>query len=343
MASFDKMHNRNQEATVWVGGIEPQCTEEIVWELMVQCGPVVDVTMPRDKVTGTHQGYAFCEFGSREDADYCIRIMNMIKLYGKHLRVNKAAKDTKEQEWFANLFVGNLSLEVDEKMLYDTFSQFGAVLSAKIMSKPETPETRRFAFVTFDSFESSDAAIQAMNGQFLHNQAIHVSYAYKKDGSKGEKHGTPAERVLAKKQQQQFKVLRPPPLSSLSMMGRMSLPALPMGLGALPPRPPPMGGTRGGGPGLGAPGAPRPPPPPTGSGRHSNPPSNTQTLPPAPPETKTTPSTTTSSSSSSLSSSSSSSSTSSTQTTSQPPPFLRRCLGILLYQLNNLLISVALA
>jgi len=244
----------------------------------------------------------------------------MIKLYGKHLRVNKAAKDTKEQEWFANLFVGNLSLEVDEKMLYDTFSQFGAVLSAKIMSKPETPETRRFAFVTFDSFESSDAAIQAMNGQFLHNQAIHVSYAYKKDGSKGEKHGTPAERVLAKKQQQQFKVLRPPPLSSLSMMGRMSLPAIPMGLGALPPRPPPMGGNRGGGPGLGAPGAPRPPPPPvTGSGRglmgSSNPSSTTTSLPP--PETKTPSST---SSSSSSVSTSSSTSNSSNQTTTQPPP-----------------------
>lgn len=32
--------SRNQQATVWVGGLEPQCTEELLWELMVQAGPV---------------------------------------------------------------------------------------------------------------------------------------------------------------------------------------------------------------------------------------------------------------------------------------------------------------
>ncbi|OAV89157.1 hypothetical protein PTTG_06909, partial [Puccinia triticina 1-1 BBBD Race 1] len=35
-----------------------------------------------------------------------------------------------------------------------------------------------------------------MNGQFLMNRAIAVQYAFKKDG-KGERHGTPAERLLA--------------------------------------------------------------------------------------------------------------------------------------------------
>lgn len=35
-----------------------------------------------------------------------------------------------------------------------------------------------------------------MNGQFLMNKAIAVQYAFKKDG-KGERHGTPAERLLA--------------------------------------------------------------------------------------------------------------------------------------------------
>ena len=43
-----------------------------------------------------------------------------------------------------------------------------------------------------------------MNGQYLANRPIHVSYAYKKDGSKGERHGTQAERMLAAKR----KVLR---------------------------------------------------------------------------------------------------------------------------------------
>ena len=45
--------------------------------------------MPKDRVTQQHQSYGFVEFMSEEDADYAIKVMNMIKLYGKPIRVNK--------------------------------------------------------------------------------------------------------------------------------------------------------------------------------------------------------------------------------------------------------------
>ena len=51
----------------------------------------VNVHMPKDRISLTHQGYGFVEFLSEEDADYAIRIMNMIKLYGKPIRVNKVS------------------------------------------------------------------------------------------------------------------------------------------------------------------------------------------------------------------------------------------------------------
>lgn len=55
--------------------------------------------------------------------------MNMVKLYGKPVRMNKATQDKKTLDIGANLFIGNLSPEVDEKMLYDTFSAFGGIVS----------------------------------------------------------------------------------------------------------------------------------------------------------------------------------------------------------------------
>lgn len=75
--------------------------------------------MPKDRVTNAHQGYGFVEFRSEEDADYvifftssvintkvfislskfwgfdhqfllqAIKVLNMIKLFGKPIRVNK--------------------------------------------------------------------------------------------------------------------------------------------------------------------------------------------------------------------------------------------------------------
>ncbi|GAB4820932.1 hypothetical protein N2152v2_007978 [Parachlorella kessleri] len=198
-ANLIGMHasDRNQEATVYVGNLDPQNSEELVWELFVQAGPVVNVYLPKDRVTNAHQGYGFVEFRTEEDADYAIKILNMVKLYGKPIRVNKASQDKNSQDVGANLFIGNLDPDVDEKLLYDTFSAFGVIVNTpKIMRDPESGASKGFGFVSFDGFEASDAAIEAMNGQFLMNRAITVSYAFKKD-TKGERHGTPAERLLA--------------------------------------------------------------------------------------------------------------------------------------------------
>jgi splicing factor 3B subunit 4 len=121
-----------------------------------------------------------------------VKIMNMIKLYGKPIRVNKASSDRKNTDVGANLFIGNLDEEVDEKLLHDTFSAFGVILSnPKIMRDAETGNSKGFGFISYDSFEASDAAIEAMNGQYLCNKAITVSYAFKKD-TKGERHGSSA-------------------------------------------------------------------------------------------------------------------------------------------------------
>eukprot|EP00462_Mataza_sp_D1_P002894 CAMPEP_0175098702 /NCGR_PEP_ID=MMETSP0086_2-20121207/6013_1 /TAXON_ID=136419 /ORGANISM="Unknown Unknown, Strain D1" /LENGTH=282 /DNA_ID=CAMNT_0016372401 /DNA_START=13 /DNA_END=857 /DNA_ORIENTATION=- len=259
--------DRNQQATVWIGGLEDQCSEELVWELMVQAGPVVSITMPRDKITQTHQGYAFCEFLTPQDADYAARVMNMVKVYGKQIRVNKAAVDSKQQDeqgFSANLFVGNLDVDCDEKLLHDTFSAFGAVLSAKIVTE-ESGQSRGFGFVVFDSFESGDAAIESMNGQYLCNRPLNVSYAFKKDGTKGERHGSAAERLLAKESE------------ARGMPRPKAAPTMPM---AMPPRP--GGAAPAGAPG-GMIGAPSHPPPMPGMPGMPPMPPGMPGMPPMPP------------------------------------------------------------
>ncbi|GFE53241.1 RNA recognition motif domain containing protein [Babesia ovis] len=197
------LYDRNQEATLYVGNVDTQVDEELLWEFFVQVGPVKHVHIPRDKVTGHHQGYGFVEFETEDDADYAIRILNFVKLYNKPLRLNKASRDKQTFEIGANLFIGNLDSEVDDKLLHDTFASFGNVISAKVVRDGDSAEGKTYAFVSYDSFEASDAALAAMNGQFLCNKPIHVSYAYKKD-TKGERHGSAAERLIAANRPQEF-------------------------------------------------------------------------------------------------------------------------------------------
>ncbi|KAG7279974.1 hypothetical protein CRUP_025226 [Coryphaenoides rupestris] len=207
---------RNQDATVYVGGLDEKVSEPLL----------------------------------EEDADYAIKIMNMIKLYGKPIRVNKASAHNKNLDVGANIFIGNLDPEIDEKLLYDTFSAFGVILQTpKIMRDPDTGNSKGYAFINFASFDASDAAIEAMNGQYLCNRPITVSYAFKKD-SKGERHGSAAERLLAAQNplsqadrpHQLFADAPPPPSASTpvltSMGATMSMPGMPPP-GAFPPVPPP--------------------------------------------------------------------------------------------------------
>jgi RNA recognition motif-containing protein len=46
----------------------------------------------------------------------CIKILNMVKMHGKPLRVSKSSQDRNVDEVGANLFVGNLDPDVDEKV-----------------------------------------------------------------------------------------------------------------------------------------------------------------------------------------------------------------------------------
>src|SRR6266478_290326 len=50
---------------------------------------VVNVHLPKDRISMAHQGFGSSEFLTEADAEYACKIMNQIKLWGKPIRVNK--------------------------------------------------------------------------------------------------------------------------------------------------------------------------------------------------------------------------------------------------------------
>ena len=192
-----KHWEQDKDSTVYVGNLDERVSDALVWELFLQAGRIVNVHLPKDRVTQTHQGYGFVEFISEEDAEYAARIMSQIRLYGKQIRVNKASADKQRSvEVGAELFVGNLDPMVDERILYDTFSRFGTLVAPPKVARDESNLSKGYGFISFSNFDASDDAIANMNGQYLMNKEVSVQYAYKKDG-KGERHGDQAERMLA--------------------------------------------------------------------------------------------------------------------------------------------------
>ncbi|EEH21340.2 hypothetical protein PABG_07859 [Paracoccidioides brasiliensis Pb03] len=190
---------QDKEATVYIGNLDERVTDSLVWELMLQAGRIVNVHLPKDRVTQTHQGYGFVEFISEEDAEYAARIMNQVRLYGKPIRVNKASADKqKTVEVGAELFIGNLDPMVTEQILYDTFSRFGSLISAPKIARDDANLSKGYGFVSFSNFEASDDAIANMNGQYLMNKEVSVGNTPTRKTAGEKRHGDGAERMACR-------------------------------------------------------------------------------------------------------------------------------------------------
>jgi cold-inducible RNA-binding protein len=87
----------------------------------------------------------------------------------------------KEGEFFMNqntkLYVGNLSYSVTTDELKQMFAQYGTVTDAIVLVDKFTGRSKGFGFVTFETAEQAQAAVDALNGTDQGGRKIVVSLA----------------------------------------------------------------------------------------------------------------------------------------------------------------------
>ncbi len=75
------------------------------------------------------------------------------------------------------LYVGNLPYSVDDTKLHTTFSDFGQVDSARVITDRESGRSKGFGFVEYSSEDEAMTAIEKLNGTELDGRSINVSEA----------------------------------------------------------------------------------------------------------------------------------------------------------------------
>src|SRR6185436_9947112 len=75
------------------------------------------------------------------------------------------------------LYVGNLSFNITENDLQDTFAAHGTVVEANLMMDRVSGRARGFGFVTMSTPEEAQAAIDALNGKEFAGRALTVNIA----------------------------------------------------------------------------------------------------------------------------------------------------------------------
>jgi len=80
-----------------------------------------------------------------------------------------------------NIYVSNLSFDVQDEDLKDFFTPYGEVTSAKVITDRETGRSRGFGFVEMTDEAASKKAIAELDGATVENRQISVSVAKPKE------------------------------------------------------------------------------------------------------------------------------------------------------------------
>ncbi|NXX51210.1 RBM7 protein, partial [Tricholaema leucomelas] len=74
------------DRTLFVGNLDPKVTEELIFELFHQAGPVIKVKIPKDR-DGRPKQFAFVNFKHEESVPYGLSLLNGIKLFGRPIKI----------------------------------------------------------------------------------------------------------------------------------------------------------------------------------------------------------------------------------------------------------------
>ncbi|MBP7647314.1 MAG: RNA-binding protein [Comamonas sp.] len=83
------------------------------------------------------------------------------------------------------LYVGNLAYSVRDNDLEQAFSEFGNVVSAKVMMERDTGRSKGFGFVEMSSEAEAQAAINGLNEQQLGGRNLMVNVARPREENGG--------------------------------------------------------------------------------------------------------------------------------------------------------------
>ena len=84
-----------------------------------------------------------------------------------------------------NIYVGNMNFNLGNEDLFNLFSQFGEVSSAKIINDKETGRSKGFGFVEMENAEDALKAIASLNESEVMGRKLIVNEARPQEKSGG--------------------------------------------------------------------------------------------------------------------------------------------------------------
>ncbi|KAG2470691.1 ELAV3 protein, partial [Polypterus senegalus] len=139
-------------------------TQEEFKSLFGSIGEIESCKLVRDKITGQSLGYGFVNYVDPNDADKAINTLNGLKLQTKTIKVSYARPSSASIR-DANLYVSGLPKTMSQKEMEQLFSQYGRIITSRILVDQVTGISRGVGFIRFDKRNEAEEAIKGLNGQ----------------------------------------------------------------------------------------------------------------------------------------------------------------------------------
>lgn len=178
---------------LYVGNIHAAVTEEDLNSLFSSGTPLKSLKILHDK---NNQGfnYAFVEYENNSLAKRALESLNGKTLGGYPLKISWAFQSQQIQQTSNtfNLFIGDLSLEINDEALARAFAKYPSLVQANVMWDMKTGRSRGYGFINFKDMNDASRALLEMNGALLGDRPVRLNWATHRQSGGGSRNHTHA-------------------------------------------------------------------------------------------------------------------------------------------------------
>ncbi|UJR25882.1 hypothetical protein I4U23_007231 [Adineta vaga] len=162
------------DTNLYIKNLPPDCSDQDLAKLVEGCGQVKSMKAIIDKQTNKCKGFGFIDFETNEDAQLAIAQLQ------KQGYTAQLAKSSQQQEQdTTNLYFANLDPQMTEQDLRQALSQFGTVVSVRIL-RDQQKQSRGVGFARMNDKDQCQAIINRFHNQSFpdfSDKHVHVKFA----------------------------------------------------------------------------------------------------------------------------------------------------------------------
>jgi hypothetical protein len=162
------------DTNLYIKNLPPEYSDQDLAKLVEGCGKVKSMKAIIDKQTNKCKGFGFIDFESNDDAQLAIA-----QLQKKGFTAQLAKSSQQQEQDTTNLYFANLDPQMTEQDLRQALSQYGSVVSVRIL-RDQQKQSRGVGFARMNDKEQCQAIINRFHNQSFpdfSDKHVHVKFA----------------------------------------------------------------------------------------------------------------------------------------------------------------------